>query len=98
MRRNAISLNEEDLGETSLPAFSIELSDSTPIYHRSRYFPLPVSQEIEEQCEQLENIGVIEESDSPWNSPLAPIRKPDGSLWIYIDYRKINDVTVKARI
>ena len=36
-----------------------------------------LTQEIEEQCEQLERIGVIEESDSPWNSPLVPIRKSD---------------------
>src|SRR5215469_7220482 len=33
-RRIAISLNEEDLGKTRLPAFSIELSDNTPIYQR----------------------------------------------------------------
>src|SRR5215469_14060635 len=33
-RRNAISLNEEDLWETRLPAFSIEISDNTPIYQR----------------------------------------------------------------
>ena len=41
---------------------------------------------------------MIKESNSPWNSPLVPIRKPDGSLRICIDYRKVNAVTVKARL
>jgi len=42
-RRAAISLNEEDLGATCLPAFSIELSQQSPIYQRPRYFPAPIS-------------------------------------------------------
>jgi len=96
-RRAAISLNEEDLGATRLPAFSIELSQQSPIYQRPRYFPAPISREIEEQCERLEQMGVIEESESPWNSPIVPIRKPDGTLRICVDYRRVNDVTIKAR-
>ena len=96
-RRAAISLNEEDLGATRFPAFSIELSQQSPIYQRPRYFPAPISREIEEQCERLEQMGVIEESESPWNSPIVPIRKPDGTLRICVDYRRVNDVTIKAR-
>src|SRR5215469_10449189 len=97
-KSRAISLNEEDLGATQLPFFSIELNDSTPIYQRPRYFPAPIISEIEEQCERLEEIGVIEESNSLWNSPVVPIRKPDGTLRICIDYRKVNAATVKARL
>src|SRR5215469_8948836 len=95
--RRAISLNEEDLGATRLPSFGIKLMDSNPIYQRPRYFPAPIVSEIEEQCDRLEEIGVIEESTSAWNSPIVPIRKPDGSLRICIDYRKVNAVTVKER-
>src|SRR5215469_487985 len=96
--RRAISLNEEDLGATQLPSFSIDLIDETPIYQRPRYFPAPIVAEIKQQCEKLEAMNVIEESNSPWNSPIVPIRKPDGSLRICVDYRKVNAVTVKARL
>ena len=96
-RRNVLSRDDDDIGETRLPEFKIVLKDDTPIYQRPRHFPLPVMKEIEQQCEELERIGVLEQSESPWNSPVVPIRKPDGSLRICIDYRKVNDATVKDR-
>ena len=33
-------------------------------------------------------------STSPWSSPIVPIRKPDGSLRMCIDYRNLNKITI----
>ena len=96
-RRKVLSQGDEDFGTAQLPEFKILLTDDTPIYQRPRHFPPPVAREIEEQCEELERVGVIEPSESAWNSPIVPIRKPDGRLRMCIDYRKVNDVTVKDR-
>ncbi len=38
--------------------------------------------------------GVIQESHSPWNSPLLLVSKKDGSYRPVIDFRKVNTLTV----
>ncbi len=38
--------------------------------------------------------GIIQESYSPWNSPLFLVPKKDGSYRAFIDFRKVNNVIV----
>jgi len=44
--------------------------------------------------ENLKN-GVISESDSPWSFPIVVATKLDGSPLICIDYRALNEITIK---
>jgi hypothetical protein len=45
--------------------------------------------------EDMRQRGVIEESDSPWSSPVVLVPKKNGDLCFCVDYRKLNDVTRK---
>ena len=48
---------------------------------------------LREEVISLLKQKVIRPSTSPWSSPIVPIRKPDGSLRMCIDYRNLNKIT-----
>ncbi|CAF1539454.1 unnamed protein product [Adineta ricciae] len=63
----------------------------TPPYRRS-----PKDHDLlTEQTRKLSNQAIIEPSTSPWCSPVVLVKKKDGSTRFCVDYRKLNDITVK---
>ncbi|XP_069144372.1 uncharacterized protein [Solanum lycopersicum] len=53
--------------------------------------------ELKEQLRDLLEKGFIRPSTSPWGAPILFVRKNNGSLWMCIDYRQLNKVTIKNR-
>ena len=45
---------------------------------------------IDQQVDEPLAFGRIEESQSPWSSPVVLVRRHDGSYRMCIDYRKLN--------
>ena len=91
--RDVMSTGDDDVGHAGVTAHRIELYHDTPIYQRPRRFPPPIAEEIERQCHELHNLGIIEPSASPYSSPVVPVRKKDGSIRLCVDYRALNKVT-----
>ena len=53
--------------------------------------------ELKEQLTQLLNQGFIRPSLSPWSAPVLFNRKKDGTLYLCIDYRGLNQCTIKNK-
>jgi hypothetical protein len=73
------------------------LPNAIPINSRPyRYSPLH-KDEIEKQVRELLSAGLITPSTSPYASPVLLVEKKDGTWRFCVDYRKLNDITIKNR-
>jgi hypothetical protein len=52
---------------------------------------------LKKQLTVLQETGYIRPSSSPWGAPVLFIQKKDGSQGMCVDYRSLNDVTVKNK-
>ena len=48
---------------------------------------------VRSELKKVLSDGMIEHSSSPWSSPIVPVKKPDCTVRICIDFRKVNAVT-----
>jgi hypothetical protein len=53
--------------------------------------------ELKKQLTELQDVGYIRPSSSPWGAPVLFVQKKDGSQRMCVDYRSLNDVTVKNK-
>lgn len=62
-----------------------------PIYRMSP----PELDEVKKQIDQLMQAGFIRPSKSPFGAPLLLVKKKDGSMRMCVDYRALNEITIK---
>ena len=88
------SKNDEDIGSADF-IHKIELIDKTPV--RSRAYRIPHTQKVvvADEIAKMLRIGVIQRSQSDYASPIVLVKKQDGSNRFCIDFRKLNEFTVK---
>ena len=92
---DVFSAESRDLGRTKLTRHQIPTGDAQPIRQRQYRQPYHVRNDMERQISQMLDAQVIQPSSSPWSSPVLLVPKKDGSLRFCVDFRKLNDATVK---
>ena len=53
--------------------------------------------ELKKQLRELLDKGYVQPSSSPWGAPVLFVEKKDGTQRMCIDYRSLNEVTIKNK-
>ena len=91
--QDVFSKEGDPISSTSLVEHEI-LTTGRPI--RQPFSRKSHSQEIEQQqVKEMLRDDVIRPSASPWASPVVMVKKKDGSMRFCVDFRKMNDATIR---
>jgi hypothetical protein len=78
--------------------FVIKLIPGTaPIFKRPYRITANQLAELKEQLQDLLDKGYIRPSASPWGAPVIFVPKKDGTQRMCVDYRSLNEVTIKNK-
>ena len=78
--------------------FIIEFVPGTaPISQRPYRMNAEELVELKKQLNDMLQKGLIRPSASPWGSPVLFVDKRDGTIRMCVDYRKLNEVTIKNK-
>jgi hypothetical protein len=78
--------------------FLIELLPGTPPISK-RPYRMPINElvELKKKIAELQAKGFIRPSSSPWGAHVLLVEKKDGTQWMCVDYRSLNEVTIKNK-
>ena len=93
--RGVFSTSEFDLGRTNLVQHRIDTGINKPFKQQLRRHPMAYLPVIDEHVDKMLANDICEPSFSPWASNVVLVKKSDGTLRFCIDYRQLNNLTVK---
>jgi hypothetical protein len=73
------------------------LPRTAPISKLSYRMSVEELKELKKQLMELQEVGYIRPNSSPWGAPVLFVQKKYGSQGMCVDYRSLNDVTVKNK-
>ena len=78
--------------------FGIDLKPGIALISRRAYrMPPKELAELKTQLQELIDKGFIQPSSSPWGCPAIFVKKKDETLRLCVDYRSLNEVTIKNK-
>ena len=93
--KNIFADRSSDLGYCDTIKHRISTTDSRPVNQPYRSIPAHQYNEVKNHINELLSKGIVRESYSPYASPIVIVRKKNGEMRLCVDYRKLNEKTVR---
>ncbi|KAK3085220.1 hypothetical protein FSP39_000156 [Pinctada imbricata] len=90
-----LSKADDDIGHNTTVKHRIDLYDPVPFKQRYRRIPPSMFSQVRDHLQQLLSAGIIRKSHSPFTSNVVLAKKKDGKLRLCIDFRQLNQRTIK---
>jgi len=85
-----------ELGRVDVTPHRIEVTPGARPPRAQTYRESHASRDIiAKEVQRQRDLGVIEPSSAEWAFPVVLVPKPDGTMRFCVDYRKLNEVTVR---
>ena len=83
-------------GLTDWVELSINTGEAAPVSQRPYNTPMSLREAVGKEVDWLVQKGYVRRSHSEWASAIVRVKKPDGSIRLCVDYKKLNSVTTPA--
>lgn len=95
--RDCFALNLTEMGRANFAEMKIQLEDSEPVFVKPRRMEYAKESALAEITNELLEAGIIQETESPYNSRVVLVPKKNKQFRMAVDYRLLNAKTVKDR-
>lgn len=93
--QESFAKSKNEVGKCSILKHSIDTGCAAPVRQPLRRTPQSYEGEEDKYVKEQLEAGTIRPSNSAWSSPLVMVRKKSGEIRVCVDYRKLNERTVK---
>lgn len=95
--RDCFATNISEIGCVRDVEMKIDLADSRPIFYRPYRLSHHERERVRETIDELLRNDIIQESRSDYASPILMVKKKTGEQRLCVDFRALNNKTIKDR-
>lgn len=92
--KDLIARNLRQVGCTHLTEMKLVLKDERPVVYRPYRISYKEREKVRDIIDELKEADIVEDSESPYASPILLVKKKTGDVRMCVDYRELNKKTV----